>query len=172
MEIARELTAHPNRADLAALLMAYSPDPERWCQGREAVSVSDGEIIGRGLYEIGAFEAAQPWFERAVAAKEQGDIHGRVDHQSLGTSLHLVGYCLASRGQFEAAQPWFERAVAAAEQGDIHGRVDHQSLGTSLHQVGSCLSSRGQFEAAQPWFERAVAAKEQGDIHGRVDHES
>ena len=35
----------------------------------------------------GQFEAARPWFERAVAEKEQGDVHGRVDHASLGRSL-------------------------------------------------------------------------------------
>ena len=43
--------------------------------------------------------------------KEQGDIYGRVDHESLGRSLHQVGHCLASQGQYAAAQPWFERAV-------------------------------------------------------------
>jgi hypothetical protein len=61
----------------------------------------------------GQFAAAQLWFERAVEAKEQGDIHGRVDHNNLGTSLHKVGDCLWSQGQFAAAQPWFERAVGA-----------------------------------------------------------
>ena len=82
--------------------------------------------------------------------QEQGDIHGRVDHESLGSSLHQVGYCLSSPSQFTSARPWFERAVAAKEQGDVHGRVDHESLGSSLHQVGYCLSSQGQFAAARP----------------------
>ncbi len=172
LEVAQELAAHPNRADLAALLMVFLPNPEHWDQGDAKVSVADGEVVGRALLGIGVFEAALPWFERAVAAKEQGDVHGRVDHASLGTSLHQVGYCLSSTGQFEAALPWFERAVAAKEQGDVHGRVDQASLSTSLHQVGHCLSSTGQFEAALPWFERAVAASEQGDVHGRVDHAS
>src|SRR6185503_3898042 len=49
---------------------------------------------------------------RAVAEKEQGDVHGRVDHASLGVSLHEVGYCLSRSGEFAAARPWFERAVA------------------------------------------------------------
>ena len=308
VEVAQELAAHPNRADLAALLMVFLPNPEHWDQGDAKVSVADGEVVGCALLGIGVFEAALPWvrarrrgqragrrarpgrsgeprrqpalcgllpvehrsvrggaalvrarrrriragrrarpgrsgeprrqpasggslpvehrsvrggaalvrarrrriragrrarpgrsceprqqpapsgstacrapgqfeaalpwFERAVAAKEQGDVHGRVDHASLGTSLNQVGHCLASTGQFEAALPWFERAVAAKEQGDVHGRVDHASLGTSLSQVGYCLSRTGQFEAALPWFERAVAAKEQGDVHGRVDRTS
>jgi tetratricopeptide (TPR) repeat protein len=170
--IARDVVAQPNRLDLASLLTIYPLQPERWVGQRGQLSVAEGEIIGRALYETGFFAAAQPWFERAVAEAEQGDVHGRVDHASLGSSLHLIGYCLSSRGEFAAAQTWFERAVAQKEQGDVHGRVDHASLGSSLHQVGFCLSSRGEFAAAQPWFERAVAQKEQGDVHGRVDHES
>jgi tetratricopeptide (TPR) repeat protein len=84
------------------------------------MTIEEGETIGRALHEIGQFAEAQPWFERAVATKEQGDIHGRVDHESLGRSLHLVGYCLSSQGQFAEAQPWFERAAKAAEQENFH----------------------------------------------------
>ncbi len=171
-EVAREVADHPNRADLAAVLLAFVPEATRWADGDAALAIDDGETVGRALYEIGRFAAARPWFERAVAAKEQGDAHGRVDHASLGRSLHLVGYCLSSTGEFAAARPWFERAVAEKEPGDAHGRVDHASLGRSLHQVGDCLARTGEFAAARPWFERAVAEKEQGDVHGRVDHES
>ena len=173
IELAVEVATHPNHLNQAALLLMFSPDPRRWCAGADHVSVSDGEIVGSALLQVGQFAAAQPWFERAVEAAEQGDIHGRVDHASLGRSLHQVGSCLWSQGQFAAAQPWCERAVEAAEQGDIHGRVDHESLGRSLQQVGYCLWSQGQSAAAQPWFERAVKAAEQGDIHGHaVDHAS
>ena len=48
----------------------------------------------------------------------QGDIHGRVDHESLGTSLHQVGCCLASVGDHAGARTWFERAVAEVERAD------------------------------------------------------
>jgi hypothetical protein len=47
-----------------------------------------------------------------VAAKAKGDVHGRLDHASLGSSLHQVGYCLSSLGRFEDARAWFERAAA------------------------------------------------------------
>jgi tetratricopeptide (TPR) repeat protein len=171
VEVAQELVAHPDHAGLAALLMVFSPDPAHWCEGDAEVSIADGEVVGRALMEVGVFAAAQPWFERAVQAAQHGDIHGRVDQASLGSSLHQVGNCLSSQGQFAAAQSWYERAVAAREQGDIHGRVDHDDLGGSLHGVGYCLSSQGQFAAAQSWYERAVAAREQGDVHGRVDHD-
>ncbi|MBL8880689.1 MAG: metallophosphoesterase, partial [Phycisphaerales bacterium] len=122
LALGEELADHPDRTRLLAPLSNYALDPAAW----EAVgdlTIERGESLGCALYETGQFEAAQAWFERAVAAKEQGDIHGRVDQASLGRSLDQVGYCLSKRGQFEAAQAWFERAVAAKEQGDIHGRV-------------------------------------------------
>jgi hypothetical protein len=171
-ELAGELAEHPTRADLAAALLTFPLDPQQWANRGVEISVPDGETIGQALYEIGSFMTSRPWYERAVAQKEQGDVHGRVDHESLGTSLHQVGLCLSSTGEFAAARPWYERAVAQKEQGDVHGRVDHQSLGVSLHCVGYCLSSMGEFAAGRPWYERAVAQKEQGDVHGRVNHES
>ena len=172
VELAHDLAAQPANHDLASALLTYRLNPAAWDGARLAIPINHGEVIGQALIEIGQYAAAQPWFERAVIEKEQGDIHGRVDHQRLGTSVHQVGFCLSSLGQCAEAQPWFERAVAEAEQGDIHGRVDHQRLGTSVHQVGFCLSSLGQCAEAQPWFERAVIEKEQGDLHGRVDHTS
>jgi Tfp pilus assembly protein PilF len=78
--------------------------------------------VGNCLSSTGEFAAARPWFERAVAEKEKGDVHGRVNHASLGGSLHEVGYCLSSTGEFAAARPWFKRAVAEKEKGDVHGR--------------------------------------------------
>jgi hypothetical protein len=121
LAIARDVAAQPNRLDLASLLTIYPLQPERWLGGQGALSPADGEVIGRAFYQTGLFAAAQPWFERAVA---EAEVHGRVDHASLGRSLNWVGSCLSSRGEFAAAQPWFERAVAEAEQGDVHGRVD------------------------------------------------
>jgi tetratricopeptide (TPR) repeat protein/predicted phosphodiesterase len=172
VEIAKEVEAHPNRPDLAATFLAFPLDPQIWADTALVISVEDGETIGRGLVEIGGFTAARPWFERAVIAAENGGVHGRVDHESLGKSLHQVGHCLASTGDFAAARRWFERAVEAAEKGDLDGRVDYASLGRSLHQVGYCLSSTGDFATARRWFEDAIEAAEKGDLEGRVDHES
>ena len=55
--------------------------------------------------EPGSVRGGAAWFERAVAAKEQGDIHGRVDHASLGRSLHKVGDCLSSRASSPRRSP-------------------------------------------------------------------
>jgi tetratricopeptide (TPR) repeat protein len=149
IEISRELATHPNRADLAAKLMAFSPDPARWAEPNAEISVEDGETVGRALYEIGEFDTAWPWFERAVTAKEKGDIHGCIDHDSLGISLNQVGHCLSSLGQYDAARPWFERAVAAAEKGDIHDRIDHDSLGNSLRYLAYCLRQLKRYQEAE-----------------------
>jgi tetratricopeptide (TPR) repeat protein len=169
---ATALANAPARTDLASALAVFPLRPDDWERVGAAIDPISGEVCGRALLEIGKFGAARPWFERAVAAKERGDVDGRVDHDSLGRSLHQVGSCLSSLGDFTAARPWFERAVAEAERGDIQGRVNHDSLGRSLHQVGSCLSSLDDFAEALPWYERAVAAKERGDVDGRVDHDS
>ena len=169
MEIAREIIAAPKRIDLASILLTYPLVPATWAMKPEHIFMA---TIGRALSLTGQFVAARPWYERAVAEAEKGDVDGRVDHERLSTSLHQMGNCLSSTGEFAAGRPWFERAVAEAEKGNVDGRVDHESLGTSLHQVAYCLSSTGAFAAARPWFERAVAEKEQGDVHGRVDHAS
>jgi tetratricopeptide (TPR) repeat protein len=78
-----------------------------------------------------------------------------VDHESLGRSLHCVGYCLSSRGQYEAAQPWYERAVEAKRKGNIFGQVDRTSLMLSLRVGAECLRKIGRTEQAQAWEEEA-----------------
>ncbi|MFH0982319.1 MAG: tetratricopeptide repeat protein, partial [Planctomycetota bacterium] len=52
------------------------------------------------------FAEAQPWFERAVAAKEQGDVHGRVDRAGVATSLRSGAKNLWKLGRVEDAQAW------------------------------------------------------------------
>ena len=67
-------------------------------------------LVGDCYARQGQHTEALPWFERAVAAKEKGDVHGRVDPASLGTSIHLVGLCYTCMGKFEEARLWVERA--------------------------------------------------------------
>ena len=172
LALANSLAENPADTESAAVLISYPVAPEIWIAASKPVAVSEGTIVGRALRGMGRFDEARAWFERAVAEKEKGDVHGRIDHESLGNSLHQVGGCLSSTGRFDEARAWFERAVAEKEKGDVHGRIDHASLGISLNQVGGCLSSTGRFDEARPWFERSVAEKEKGDVHGRIDHES
>jgi len=171
-QLAKDVAAEPANGELAAALMTYPLDPAAWSGPRHGLSIEDGEWVGSALAEIGRFEEARPWYERAVEVKQKGDLDGRIDHESLGRSLHHVGFCLSSVGRFKEARPWYERAVKATEKGDVQGRIDHYSLGMGLHQIALCLSGVGKFEEARPWYERAVEAKQKGDVHGRIDHES
>ena len=82
------------------------------------------------------------WYERAVKEAEQGDVHGRVDHASLGVSVHHVGDCLSQLGQYEAARPRYERAVKEKEQSDTYGRVDRKSLAASQRAVAKAAPPR------------------------------
>ena len=54
---------------------------------------------------------ARPWYERAVAQKEQGDVHGRVNHESVGVSLRVVANCLSQLGRDDDAKPSLARAA-------------------------------------------------------------
>jgi hypothetical protein len=75
---------------------------------------------------------AQTSGEKLVEEVQKGDVHGRLDHESLGRSLHQVGMCLSRLGQDAEARLWYERAVEEAQKGDVHGRVDPASLQMSL----------------------------------------
>ncbi|TGS46278.1 MULTISPECIES: SMEK domain-containing protein [unclassified Mesorhizobium] len=170
--LARELLRGTDWTRLAALMTTYRLDPQRWLSVGDAISAHDCDTIGNALRSIGLFETAQPWFERAVDVKEQGEAEGRVEPADLGASLHGVGMCMLERGEFEAAQSWFERAIVAKERGDLNGKVDHNSLSDSLHEMGFCRSELGQFAEAKPWFERAAAASRKGNLDGKVDYAS
>jgi hypothetical protein len=48
---------------------------------------------------------ALAWFERAVAAKEQGDLYGRVDSESLAASVATAARCHAALREMAEASP-------------------------------------------------------------------
>ncbi len=168
VEIAEDLEDYPADTERAAAIMVFPLKPDAWADAEDEVSIDAGENIGRALIEIGRFDEALPWFERAVEAKEKGDLQGRVDNDSLGWSLHEVGYCSSSMGKYDEALPWHKRAVEAKEKGDVHGRVDNESLGRTLYEIGSCLSRMGRMEDALSWFQRAVMAAERAGVSGEL----
>lgn len=172
IRLAREVSKRPADLELASVLTVFPLVPTAWETDGANLATVDGEAVGDALAEIGQYDSARPWYEWAVARLEQADVHGRVDHGSLGRNLHQAGYCLSAVGKYLEARHWYERAVAEFEQAYVQGHGDHRSLGRSLNQVGHCLSAMGRYDEARPWYERAVAEKEQGDVNGRVDHVS
>jgi tetratricopeptide (TPR) repeat protein len=49
--------------------------------------------VGHCYFNQGEFAKALPWFERAVAASEKGDVHGRVNSESLELSRGALEDC-------------------------------------------------------------------------------
>jgi hypothetical protein len=78
-----------------------------------------------------------------VAEARQGDLQGRVHHESLGRSLHQLGHCAFRQGQWSAAAGWCEQAVAEKRQGDIYGRVDQGSVANSEKSLALCRKKLG-----------------------------
>jgi hypothetical protein len=90
-----------------------------------------------------------------VAEAEKGDVHGRVDHNSLGISQHYVGVCLSGLEQDTEALELYECALASKKKGDVHGRVDHASLSVTLRAGAGCLRRLGKNGLADKWEQRA-----------------
>ena len=67
-------------------------------------------MVGYCLSSTGQYGEARTWFERAVAAKEQGDVHGRNDHESLCVTLLYGAELLRKLGDTETAVQWEKRA--------------------------------------------------------------
>jgi hypothetical protein len=79
-----------------------------------AGAVADGRslhLIGYCHLSLGQFVEAQPWFERAVSEAEKGDVHGRVDHDSLASSLLAGAQCLKQLHRGSEAAAWETRAL-------------------------------------------------------------
>lgn len=91
VEAAKAFVEQPRRTDFATALLVFPLGPPEWDAGGAPLDIEGGEALGEALCVMGHFEEARPWFERAVAAKEKGDVHGRVDNERLGSSLHQVG---------------------------------------------------------------------------------
>ncbi|MBI2906367.1 MAG: tetratricopeptide repeat protein [Chloroflexi bacterium] len=68
--------------------------------------------VGYCLASLGKFAEALPWYERAVAASEKGDIHGRVDQESVIVSLQSGATCLRKAGRSREAKEWEAKARA------------------------------------------------------------
>jgi hypothetical protein len=103
LQAASRFCEHPADPQLAAGLRAYPANVTFWST---TVLPEDGaaldaraRALGDGLRMDGRFDEARGWYERAVAQAAKGDVHGRIDHASLGGSLHAVGSCYAGTGK-------------------------------------------------------------------------
>ncbi|HWO25659.1 MAG TPA: hypothetical protein VNO30_43270 [Kofleriaceae bacterium] len=108
---AQAFQKHPGNLDARALMVAHSLELDDWAD--VVTEWSQWHVLGDASRELGRFAEALRWYVRAAAAAAEGDVHGRVDAESLGTSLHQVGDCYAELGKLAEAMQWYERAAAA-----------------------------------------------------------
>ena len=68
--------------------------------------------MGNCASSLGRLEAALSSFERAVAAKEKGDVYGRIDYESISLSLRAGADRFRQLGRLEEAKACEEKAAA------------------------------------------------------------
>ncbi len=109
---------------------------------------------GYYLHFRGAYAAARPYFERALAIREKAL---GPDHPDTAQSLNNLGALLKALGELAAARPYYERALAIREKAL---GPDHPDTAQSLNNLGALLDSLGELAAARPYYERALAIRE------------
>ncbi|MCP4590389.1 MAG: ATP-binding protein, partial [bacterium] len=81
LEVTSAFAASPADPDLAAKMLAFPLARSRWPERLPGTEGGDEHRVGNAAVEQGRNEEALPWFQRAVEKKQQGDVHGRVDHE-------------------------------------------------------------------------------------------
>jgi tetratricopeptide (TPR) repeat protein len=110
--------------------------------------------MGYHLRMIGDYSGARPYYERALAIREE--VLG-AEHPDTAQSLNNIGVLLRSQGDLAAARPYYDRALAIREK--VLG-AEHPDTAQSLNNLGFLLHSQGDLAAARPYYERALAIRE------------
>jgi len=112
--------------------------------------------VGGCYSSLGKFEEARAWFERAVAAKEKGDVHGRVIPQASEQAFIKWDTAIRAWAKFEDARAWFEARRHRSMRGaTCTGAWNPESLGASLIRWAIAYLSVGKFEEARVWVRGA-----------------
>ena len=109
---------------------------------------------GNYFHGRGAYAAARPLFERALAICEKVL---DPDHPDTATTLNYLAYLLLAQGDLAGARPLSERALAIYEK--VLG-PEHSSTAMSLNNLADLLRGQGDLAAARPLYERALAIRE------------
>lgn len=120
--------------------------------------------LGQHLWQIGDYDGAQPYYEKALQIREE--LLGK-EHLDTAQSLNNLGYLLYSQGKLAEARPLIEEALSIRER--LLGE-EHIDITDSLNYLGQWYYTHGDFTTAKAVFERAVliSTKEVGEIHPRT----
>jgi tetratricopeptide (TPR) repeat protein/transcriptional regulator with XRE-family HTH domain len=113
------------------------------------------DAAGRSLQWAGDLSAARPWFERALAIREQVLGPG---HPQTAESLNNLALLLWDQGELAVAKPLFERALAIRER--VLG-PNHPDTAQGLNNLALLLRAQGELAVARRLFERGLSIREQ-----------
>ena len=151
VEAAKAVNANPADPEAIRRFLSYPLVWDRWVVWADSTTADGFDEIGMALYQLGRFSVAIPWYEQAQAEKGQGDLHGRVNHESLGVTLHEIGNCFFQQGEWPKAAEWYEQAQAEARQGDLYRRKNKESVVISLRALVRVLKLLGCGAEAMQW---------------------
>lgn len=120
--------------------------------------------LGTVYYLVGEYASAQPYYERALAIREQATASDTAP--LVAESLNDLAVLFQARGDFAAAQPLYERALALREQ--TLG-PDHPDTAASLNNLALLFDRLGAYQQARPLYERALAISERRSGANQLD---
>jgi len=114
--------------------------------------------VGKVIHRQANYDAARPFFERALALDE-----GRDDPVAAAETLNNFASLLRAKGDLAGSQRLAERAVALLSR---NGTLDNQQLAKTLNNLALTLWKQKKNPAAVRTFERALAIhrKNEGEL--------
>ena len=110
-------------------------------------------VMGEVYQSLGAFDAAAPLLERALALRRESL---SAEHLDVASSLNSLAVLRQETGQYAAADSLFRAALALQEKGL---GPDDPAVAATLHNWGTLLHVQGQYERADSLFQRALTIR-------------
>ncbi|MBK8905590.1 MAG: tetratricopeptide repeat protein [Anaerolineaceae bacterium] len=149
----QDMSTWPASAALLPHMMAVA---ERAAQ--EAVQDNHAAAVNReiGVYlqQFGDYNAARPYYERALTIREAAL---GSDHPETAQILNNLGDLLRAMGDHAGARSYLGQAVTIREA--VLG-PNHFHTADSLDNLGNLLHDMGDYDGARPCLERALAIRE------------
>jgi tetratricopeptide (TPR) repeat protein len=135
--------------------------------GAASAAAECADLLNRAggyFHGRGAFSAARPLKERALAIRER--VFGP-EHHDTARSLGSLALLFRDQGDNAQARPLAERALAIQEK--VHG-PEHTETAIGLTDVALVLKAEGDYAAARLLIERSLAIRER--VFGPEHHDT
>jgi tetratricopeptide (TPR) repeat protein len=154
-----------NNSGLPAGLIAWQPHlrfvTDRAMEKEDETGAEFSNTLGFHLDSIGDFQAARPYYEKALEIRKK--VLGE-EHPDTAHSLNNMGALLDSMGELPAARPYYEKAL------EINKKVlgeEHPDTAQSLNNMAMLCFDEDKIKEAAGYMRKALAIyrKVLGDEH-------